>query len=87
MIPKLTIKEKIAFRYILNEKRVYQRWYGRYFVFGMDYGRLRRVVSRIPTWFQWCSEWAKEGRRLEESAEQALSRRNMALALRPPAEK
>jgi alpha-beta hydrolase superfamily lysophospholipase len=41
------LKEKIAFSFIFNEKRVYHRWYGRWFVFGLDYGRLKRVISRI----------------------------------------
>ena len=32
---ELTMKEKIAFSLIFNEKRVYHRWYGRWFVFGL----------------------------------------------------
>jgi hypothetical protein len=33
---KLTLKERFAFRFIFNERRVYQRWYGRFLVFGID---------------------------------------------------
>ncbi len=43
----LTFKEKIAFRFFFNEKRIYHRWYCRWLVFGPDYGRLKRVIPRI----------------------------------------
>jgi hypothetical protein len=56
---QLTLKEKVAFHFIFNEKRVYQRWYGRWFVFGLDYGRLKRVIPRIDNWLQWCTLIAK----------------------------
>jgi dienelactone hydrolase len=69
---KLTLKERFAFKFIFSEKKVYHRWYGRFLSFGIDYGRLRRVVHRIPNWLQWCSEWTKEGDMLYEMAEEAL---------------
>ncbi len=81
MMAKLTLKEKIAFRFIFNKTRVYQRWFGRFFVFGMDYGRLNRVVDRIPTWFEWCSEWSKEGDQVENLAIQALERGHLVSAV------
>lgn len=42
---ELTIKEKLASNFIFNEKLMYHRWYGRWFVFGLDYGRLKRVKN------------------------------------------
>lgn len=66
----LSPREKILYRFVMGD-RVYQRWYGRFLSFGLDYGRLRRVVSRVDDWFHWCGEWTKEGDFLEEKAEQA----------------
>lgn len=80
MKPQLTAKEKIAFRFIFNEKRVYRRWYGRWFVFGLDYGRLNRVIPRIGNWFQWCHEWDKEGDEVEKLAGQAVKSGNTVTA-------
>lgn len=74
---KLTLKEKFAFYFIFNEKRVYERWYGRWFVFGLDYGRLKRVIPRIRNWFHWCDEWTKEGRLVEKLADEALKKENI----------
>lgn len=68
---KLTLRERFAFRFIFNERRVYQRWYGRFLVFGIDYGRLRRVVARVDNWLDWCREWTKEGAELEDRAHAA----------------
>ena len=73
---ELTIKEKIAFNFIFNEKRVYHRWYGRWFVFGLDYGRLKRVIPRISNWFHWCREWDKEGMNVEKMADDACAAQN-----------
>lgn len=72
----LTFKEKLMFNFIFNEKRVYYRWYGRFLSFGIDYGRLKRVVARIPNWLQWCNQWTKEGDELFEKAEKALQEGN-----------
>jgi alpha-beta hydrolase superfamily lysophospholipase len=69
---KLSLKEKFAFRFIFSEKKVYHKWYGRFLVFKIDYGRLRRVVARVPNWLQWCKEWGKEGDEVHKIAEQAL---------------
>lgn len=70
---KLSLQEKFAFQFIFNEKKVYHRWYGRFLSFGIDFGRLKRVVVRIPNWMQWCEEWTKEGDELHRKAEQALT--------------
>lgn len=69
---KLTLKERFAFKFIFSEKNFYHRWYGRFLSFGIDYGRLKRVVSRISNWLQWCNEWTKEGDILYKIAEEAL---------------
>lgn len=74
--PKLTFKEKFAFRFIFNERRVYHRWYGRWFVFGLDYGRMKRVIPRIDNWFGWCKEWDMEGTAVEKAADEALEEGN-----------
>lgn len=71
---KLTLKERFAFRFIFNERRVYQRWYGRFLVFGIDYGRLRRVITRVDNWLNWCREWRREGAELEQKAHSALEK-------------
>jgi alpha-beta hydrolase superfamily lysophospholipase len=77
---KLTLKERLAFRFIFNERRVYQRWYGRFLVFGIDYGRLRRVILRIDNWLDWCREWRREGAELEQKAHSALEKGQLASA-------
>jgi len=38
--------------------------------------RIRRVVARVSNWFEWCSEWSKEGEALERLAKEALSKGN-----------
>ncbi|MBN1927406.1 MAG: alpha/beta hydrolase [Prolixibacteraceae bacterium] len=71
---KLSLKEKFVFKYIFNEKRVYKRWYGRFFLFETDYGRLTRVILRINSWQNWCKEWVKEGHCVEALADKAVER-------------
>lgn len=73
---KLSLKERFAFRFIFNEHNVYHRWYGRFLSFGVDYGRLRRVVARVPNWLQWCQAWTHEGDHVYAQAEQALKEGN-----------
>lgn len=68
----LTVKEKVLFRFILGEK-IYQRWYGRFLSFGVDYWRMKRVVSRVRNWLMWCDEWTREGDALYQKAEDALT--------------
>ena len=68
---RLSIKEKIAFGIVFNEKRVYQHWYTRFLMCGVDLERIRRVVARIKNWYGWCSEWSKEGQFLENMAKDA----------------
>lgn len=73
---KLSIKERVFYSLVCNEKRVYRNWYRRYLNAGVDLGRIRRVVARIKNWYEWCSEWSKEGELLESLAEEALSKGN-----------
>jgi dienelactone hydrolase len=75
-IAKLSVKERIAYRFIFNEKRVYKYWYNRFLVSGVDLDRIRRVIPRIKNFYGWCDEWAKEGEMLEKLAQDALSKGN-----------
>ena len=61
---RLSVKEKIFYRFILSEKLVYKQWYTRFLICGVDLARIRRVVSRIKNFYVWCSEWSKEGESL-----------------------
>ncbi len=74
---KLSLKEKIAYRFILNEKNTYKYWYNRFLFCGVDLERSRRVVSRIRNFYHWCDEWSKEGENLENLAQEALSAENI----------
>ena len=69
---KLSVKEKVFYRFILSEKLVYKHWYTRFLICGVDLARIRRVVSRIKNFYGWCAEWAKEGEILYKMAEDAL---------------
>ncbi|MBM3173791.1 MAG: alpha/beta hydrolase [Chloroflexi bacterium] len=73
---KLTLKEKVAYRFILNEKLVYRHWYTRFLICGVDLARIRRVVSRIKNFYMWCDEWSKEGEAVQKLAEEALANGN-----------
>lgn len=68
---ELSLKEKFAFKFIFSDK-IYQRWYGRFLSFGIDYWRIKRVISRVSNWLQWCDEWTKEGNEVYQKAEEAL---------------
>jgi len=70
---RLSIREKIIYRFIFNEERVYKHWYSRFLVCGVNLDRIRRVVRRIKSFYNWCSEWSKEGQTLESLGEEALS--------------
>jgi len=74
---KLSVKEKIFYGLICNEKRVYKHWYSRFLICGVDLDRIRRVVARIKNWYGWCSEWHSEGEHLENLAAEALSKGNI----------
>jgi len=76
-IEKLSLKEKIAYRFILNEKNTYKYWYNRFLFCGVDLDRSRRVISRIKNFYHWCDEWSKEGENLENLAQEALSKENI----------
>jgi len=76
-IGKLSLKEKIAYRFIFNEKNTYRYWYNRILLCGVDLDRSRRVISRIKNFYHWCDEWSKEGENLENLAQEALSTGNI----------
>src|SRR4030042_2476084 len=71
---KLSIKERIMYRFVCSENTVYKHWYSRFLFFGVDLDRIRRVVQRIDNFYEWCDEWSKEGAKAEALAEGALSR-------------
>ncbi|NIN00489.1 MAG: alpha/beta hydrolase [candidate division Zixibacteria bacterium] len=74
---RLSLKERIAYRFVFNEKRVYRHWYTRFLICGIDLDRIQRVVARVRNFYTWCSEWSKEGELLQSLAEEALSRGNV----------
>jgi len=80
-IEKLSLKEKIAYRFIVNEKNTYQYWYNRLIFCGVDLDRSQRVISRIKNFYHWCDEWVKEGENLENLAQEALSKENIYTAI------
>ena len=79
---RLSMKERIMYGYVFNEMRVYIYWYTRFMLCGVDFARIRRVVSRIPNWYAWCGEWAKEGQSLEGLAREASDQGDIRLAKR-----
>lgn len=79
---KLSVKEKIFYGLILNEKRVYKNWYTRFLICGVSLDRIRRVVSRINKFNTWCNEWSEEGRNLEKLANDSLIKGNTNTARR-----
>ena len=70
----LTLKERIFFGLICNEKRVYHHWYSRFLLAQVDIDRIQRVVERTRNWFHWLDEWSEEGKALDYKAEIALHR-------------
>ncbi|MFW9831934.1 MAG: hypothetical protein ACFFD8_09165, partial [Candidatus Thorarchaeota archaeon] len=74
---KLSVKEKIFYGLILNEKRVYKHWYTRFLICGVSLDRIRKVVSRINKFNVWCNEWSREGEKLEKLARDALDKGNI----------
>jgi len=80
-IEKLSLKEKIAYRFIFNERNTYKYWYNRFLFCGVDLERSRRVISRIKNFYHWCDEWSKEGENLENLAQEALSQENIYTAI------
>jgi alpha-beta hydrolase superfamily lysophospholipase len=79
---RLTLKERIFYGLICNEGRVYQHWYTRFLLAGVDLARIKRVVGRIRRWRDWCAEWFEEGSRMERMAEAALEKGDVQCARR-----
>lgn len=77
---KLSVREKVFYRFIISEKLVYHHWYTRFLLCGVDLARIRRIVSRIRNFYWWCDEWMKEGEILCKMAEDALSKGNTCVA-------
>ena len=80
--PRMTLKERIFYGLVCNERRVYRHWYTRFLLAGVDLDRIARVVARVPRWSRWCAEWHAEGEKLEHMADGALERGHKATARR-----
>lgn len=72
----ISLKERIFFGLICNEKRVYHHWYSRFLLAQVNIDRIKRVVKRIKNWFHWLNEWSDEGKLVSDKAEKALSEGN-----------
>ena len=79
---QISLKEKIFYRFILSERLVYRHWYTRFLTCGVDLARIRRVISRIKNFYQWCDEWSGEGESLQQLAEKSLANGDTCLAMR-----
>lgn len=79
---KLSLKEKVMYRFIFNDSRVYKHFYSRFLISGVDLDRIRRVIPRIKNYYSWCAEWSKEGTLLNKLAEEHLSKGNIFTARR-----
>lgn len=77
---KLDIKERVFYRFICNEKRVYHHWYSRFLLAQVDIDRIFKVVKRVKNWFHWLEEWSREGEKVTFLAEKALSEGNIITA-------
>lgn len=58
---RLSLKERVFYGLICSERRVYEHWYTRFLLAGVDLERTRRVVRRTRSWYRWCAEWHREG--------------------------
>lgn len=72
MTIKLTTREKIFYRLVCNEQRVYRHWYSRFILSGVELDRARRVVARTRSWFDWCDQWMDEGNHVLDLADESL---------------
>jgi alpha-beta hydrolase superfamily lysophospholipase len=63
---KLSLKERIFYGLVCSERRVYEHWYTRFLLAGVDLERIRRVVRRTKSWYQWCAEWYREGQEVAQ---------------------
>jgi alpha-beta hydrolase superfamily lysophospholipase len=79
-LPSMKFWERMYARMISMQKMITTTEYNRFSYCGVDPARSERVVKRVKNYFDWCSEWTKEGRELEELAEKAESEGNIFLA-------
>jgi dienelactone hydrolase len=71
-----SLKERMMYRFLLNESRNYRAWYPRFLLCGVNFARMRRVVSTIKTFYTWCDQWIREGAAVELLALDALNKGN-----------
>jgi len=79
-LPPMKFWERIYARMVSMQKIITTTDYNRFSYCGVDPARSERVVKRVKNYFDWCDEWTKEGRELEELAENAKKDGNLFLA-------
>ena len=79
---RLTLKERVFYGLVCSERRIYEHWYTRFLLAGVDLERIRRVVRRTRTWYQWCAEWYREGQVVEKLGIDARESGNVETARR-----
>ncbi len=79
-LPPMKFWEKVYSRMISMQKIITTTDYNRFSICGVDPARSERVVKRVKNYFDWCNQWTKEGRELEELAENARKEGNLFLA-------
>ncbi len=79
-LPSMKFWERMYARMISMQKMITTTDYNRFSYCGVDPARSERVVKRVKNYFDWCEEWTKEGRELEELAENARKEGNLFLS-------
>jgi len=65
---KTSLKEKLVYRFLINEKRVYKHWYSRFLFAGVNFDRIKRVISQTNSFYDWHRQWSKEAEKLQKQA-------------------
>jgi dienelactone hydrolase len=79
-LPPMKFWERVYSRMVSMQKMITTTDYNRFSICGVDPARSERVVKRVKNYFDWCNQWTKEGRELEELAENAREEGNVFLA-------
>lgn len=81
-LPPMKLRERIYARLVSMQKMITVTDYNRFLICGVELARSERVVKRVKNYFDWCNQWVKEGKELEELAEKARAEGNIFLARR-----
>jgi len=79
-LPPMKFWERLYAHMVSVQKIISTTEYNRFSICGVDPARSERVVKRVKNYFDWCSEWVKEGNELEKLAEKAQEEGNIFLA-------